>query len=409
MRPRPDGRVHPRASGGAPRRAFAPRQGSIPARAGEPSVTLRSRRPSRGSIPARAGEPPAGYAAGDQRSGPSPRERGSLDRPCILRATRGSIPARAGEPGAAAQLIGIAGSIPARAGEPSPAGDAQLAGRVHPRASGGAAPRPSHALVTAAGPSPRERGSRHGRSQRASSQGSIPARAGEPLLRQARSMHAGPSPRERGSLASAGDRRTDRVHPRASGGAAASSARAHPARGPSPRERGSLCSRGLRTSGAIGSIPARAGEPSARSDPHRLRSGPSPRERGSPRSRDAALAAVEGPSPRERGSPSSRHGIAMHDGSIPARAGEPAPGAWPHAGLRVHPRASGGAALPRQLSHVPAGSIPARAGEPSWTDARLSRRPGSIPARAGEPLAIKPCRIYDVKEHRVEHELTLFA
>ena len=172
--------------------------GSIPARAGEPVSLYKSRilfrvhpRASGGAFPGQA-EPCANL-------GPSPRERGS--RLPLNRLAQGS------------------GSIPARAGEPSARRSSATDSRVHPRASGGAYPRPSpHNLLR--GPSPRERGSRRTHLPQAILGGSIPARAGEPDVRQCK--------------------RTGMwVHPRASGGAWKIDQFVAATKGPSPRERGS--------------------------------------------------------------------------------------------------------------------------------------------------------------------------
>ena len=111
--------------------------------------------------------------------------------------------------------------------------------------------------------------------------------------------------------------------------------------GASPCERGS---RLLGLAGPIGkgSIPARAGEPA----PCRGRARAArvhPRASGGARRHCTLSFEVEGPSPRERGSPARPVQYIIGLGSIPARAGEPVAAWLLEAEHRVHPRASGGA------------------------------------------------------------------
>ena len=115
---------------------------------------------------------------------------------------------------------------------------------VYPRACGGTTGQ-SACADPANGLSPRLRGSRLILDRDAERDGSIPARAGEPIAQD-------------------GGRRLDAVYPRTCGGALASAMIAWLERGLSPRVRGSpfavapdFC--------WIGSIPARAGEPRWRS------------------------------------------------------------------------------------------------------------------------------------------------
>ena len=176
--------------------------------------------------------------------------------------------------------------------------------------------------LTYRGPSPRERGSRRPRPAGQAGVGSIPARAGEPQRRLRCIAQA-------------------TVHPRASGGASPSPPTSTRLRGPSPRERGSLGGPRVPLQ-QLGSIPARAGEPTAFhifcccSRVH-------PRASGGAEHRCGFVLAHQGPSPRERGSQS----LACHDfdraGSIPARAGEPVLFFLWFLVIGVHPRASGGA------------------------------------------------------------------
>ena len=152
--------------------------------------------------------------------GPSPRERGNLGRPQHVHRGRGSIPARAGQPHRTRSTGGR--------------------DRVHPRASGATVP-PAVGAAGAGGPSPRERGNPRVLGMHSVTDGSIPARAGQPLID------------------TAGLRETE-VHPRASGATVHEGSPPRILRGPSPRERGNLNSyRNARI--GRGSIPARAGQP----------------------------------------------------------------------------------------------------------------------------------------------------
>ena len=195
------------------------RRGSIPARAGEPMASTGSVRPLKvdpracGGARSRSSNRPASR-------GRSPRVRGSLDRAHLRLGIEGSIPARAGEPSRAARRRTLTrvdpracggasraswisiistgrsprvrgslydpatresttGSIPARAGEPPSARTAETMCRVDPRACGGAN-MPLRGRYLVRGRSPRVRGSRLDRWLEVIVLGSIPARAGEP-------------------------------------------------------------------------------------------------------------------------------------------------------------------------------------------------------------------------------------
>ena len=215
------------------------------------------------------------------RWGRSPRERGSLPH-WLGRGARG-------------------GSIPARAGEPARALSSLLPIRVDPRASGGAC---------------------FSLSASSALRGRSPARAGEPR----------PSPPCRGR---------PRVDPRASGGALGQCHRRSLRAGRSPRERGSLAEHSVRAS-QIGSIPARAGEPTFLEWWVEV-VGVDPRASGGATPTGLATIAPQGRSPRERGSRGCPRSASRRTGSIPARAGEPEL-SWPLGRSRgVDPRASGGA------------------------------------------------------------------
>ena len=196
--------------------------------------------------------------------------------------------------------------------------------------------------------------------------GSIPARAGEPRSR--------PIPH-----------RLRRVHPRAGGGTSVIQIQTAAAKGPSPRGRGNRGSP-AQAERLAGSIPARAGEPSARSHP-RTRPGVHPRAGGGTRCGRSLKVSPSGPSPRGRGNPRGRRGSPGRSGSIPARAGEPPGDCTAREPGRVHPRAGGGTFSATRMRLSKRGPSPRGRGN------RIGRRRdqvlgGSIPARAGEPLRV---------------------
>ena len=260
-RPLRGSRVYPRACGGALGAVIAANwsQGLSPRVRGSRVSGLSFRR-YEGSIPARAGEPrssapsaqgPRVYpraCGGAEHAAPpelrpqglSPRVRGSLLPPHQATLPRGSIPARAGEPrgrdqnprsaGVYPRACGGAfcgdgcvftadGSIPARAGEPPAAAPAGPGPGVYPRACGGALDA-STRRVHHQGLSPRVRGSHQAELMGRLSMGSIPARAGEPLLDRPRILLRG-------------------VYPRACGGASPRARTETQRPGLSPRVRGS--------------------------------------------------------------------------------------------------------------------------------------------------------------------------
>ena len=200
-------------------------------------------------------------------------------------------------------------------------------------------------------------------------QRSIPARAGEP---------AQDFP----------DTPALKVHPRACGGALLARPRLAHVRGPSPRVRGSPPQTDQVAHGDR-SIPARAGEPRRHATPPAC-TGVHPRACGGALSDRVRSLRPAGPSPRVRGSLGLLRGLALLEGSIPARAGEPRRSSAQPRNRRVHPRACGGASARaprpcgsngpsprvrgshqlRPLHVLNARSIPARAGEPESAFAR---------------------------------------
>jgi len=153
-------------------------------------------------------------------------------------------------------------------------------------------------------------------------------------------------------------------------------------RGRSPRARGSPAGPSGPV-GAIGSIPACAGEPSGRrTSPGRR--GVDPRVRGGAASPHHLPASATGRSPRARGSLAARVDIDARPGSIPACAGEPRTGPPAARTHRVDPRVRGGAYQRRRPSTRRLGRSPRARGSPI-ARSPFAARHGSIPACAGEP------------------------
>ena len=277
-----DSRVYPRACGGTPGRTSAPGTG----RGLSPRVRGNLLRivhyPDRLRVYPRA----CGGTTALERShhtcqGLSPRVRGNRPVLPVVQVRMGSIPARAGEP-------------PGSPGRPGTDG-------VYPRACGGT-PRKSEALWLLSGLSPRVRGNRRRSLPAGAPRGSIPARAGEPY---------GPPSR----------RRPTRVYPRACGGTVTALEIDAPVKGLSPRVRGNHTERYLRYR-SEGSIPARAGEPRARTSSGAF-SGVYPRACGGTKACRFRSALSTGLSPRVRGNLARLAEPHAIRGSIPARAGEP--------------------------------------------------------------------------------------
>ena len=356
-------RVYPRACGGTFLRSFTPvpSTGLSPRVRGNPHRD-RGQEARQGSIPARAGEPrrsgaglgsiwvyprACGGTAGCGRrtyhsSGLSPRVRGNQ-----LHRQRRAL---------------YQGSIPARAGEPSSRRCSRRCGRVYPRACGGT----RFDLTTHSwrmGLSPRVRGNRDSQGDRRGRLGSIPARAGEPRRADQRANH-------------------HRVYPRACGGTAYDEAEELTNSGLSPRVRGNRlpC---CRTVPGWGSIPARAGEPPG----GRLITaiaGVYPRACGGTASAAWSFPSIEGLSPRVRGNQIQIRVAGRVHGSIPARAGEP--NSWRPLDAKswVYPRACGGTGRRRIALESALGLSPRVRGNPIICRYPVHRR-WSIPARAGEP------------------------
>ena len=338
LSPRVRGNLHQRGSRAAT-------SGSIPARAGEPAeLTLAllvngvypracgGTRPRAPSVASAEGLSPR------VRGNPGTRRRGGL--------AAGSIPARAGEPCSSVRSVpkrkvypracggnrarkfcrpAVDGSIPARAGEPTTHLQPWRPHTVYPRACGGTHSRALQPELIP-GLSPRVRGNLPDKGAFAKLQGSIPARAGEPLCECECECD-------------------EWVYPRACGGTAALRCCWPGVCGLSPRVRGNLGdNHGVNLAGR--SIPARAGEPPCGSGAVSAR-------RVYPRACGGTVARVfhrppgAGLSPRVRGNRALRLAQRIQERSIPARAGEPGLVQHRHDVPWVYPRACGGTRRPR--------------------------------------------------------------
>ena len=201
--------------------------------------------------------------------------------------------------------------------------------------------------------------------------GSIPARAGEPCPS---ASHASPPP----------------VYPRACGGTASRSRRYIRWGGLSPRVRGNPRV-GVVQLGYAGSIPARAGEPTARALDWADRR-VYPRACGGTSQALFPRCSSAGLSPRVRGNRPARFCSPAYEGSIPARAGEPRPTNGLPQWTRVYPRACGGTRVRGGAGNGVIGSIPARAGEPH-DGSHAGRDVGVYPRACGgtsEPIPYRP-------------------
>ena len=235
--------LSPRVRGNRPvRKRSAQRWGSIPARAGKPfrhsATTARLR-----VYPRACGETARSLYPPKPSDGLSPRVRGNLAASLLFSARSRSIPARAGKPcgrtprrtpakvypracgethllrisaathsglsprvrgnrGAGVASGGLLRSIPARAGKPSPQPTSRCTARVYPRACGETIS--SHSSDCSwSGLSPRVRGNPMAAAVLQDQGGSIPARAGKPLLKVSSPVVQGVYPRACGETSSA--------------------------------------------------------------------------------------------------------------------------------------------------------------------------------------------------------------
>ena len=315
--------VYPRERGGTRNEVtgLSPLPGLSPRTRGNPGVAARPPAGA-GSIPANAGEPtpirrqPAQYRV-------YPRERGGTSVASNSRcAASGLSPRTRGNRQALVRAPGGHGSIPANAGEPL--GRTRWRGirGVYPRERGGT-PGAISVEPLFKGLSPRTRGNRDPHPLLGRQPGSIPANAGEPRTTAV-------------ALASMG------VYPRERGGTPGDLLFARHVTGLSPRTRGNPY---VRAHGGrvTGSIPANAGEPHSVGRGY-APLGVYPRERGGTLLRRVGLQHRRGLSPRTRGNRHRRRTLFAWLGSIPANAGEPTSRREPHRRYQVYPRERGGTA-----------------------------------------------------------------
>ncbi len=216
---------------------------------------------------------------------------------------------------------------------------------------------------SASGLSPLARGNPITQAGGAVAEGPIPARAGEPLARNAHET-------------------CGRAYPRSRGGTAPATAGQVGHQGLSPLARGNQSCKGI-CPFPWGPIPARAGEPICMGVDSR-QSWAYPRSRGGTSPTLSAASAVLGLSPLARGNPMVSDVVDVALGPIPARAGEPPPPASPPSAVWAYPRSRGGTVKTSSWSCQPWGLSPLARGnlDPFSTETVAT---GPIPARAGEP------------------------
>ena len=362
---------------------------SIPARAGEPnSSPIRSSQ--RRVYPRACGGTAESIAVALGGMGLSPRVRGNHLRRHLRRQRLGSIPRACGGTELLADQVlpaqGLSprvrgnqdgqqgndhkdGSIPARAGEPSGRTLLPAGRRVYPRACGGTVGVLAPVTVDY-GLSPRVRGNPQIRDHLPELPGSIPARAGEPTT----------SP-------SSSARRT--VYPRACGGTAIDGSAVDAVSGLSPRVRGNRRT-AVTAQRGHGSIPARAGEP-MRPDCAAESHAVYPCACGGTGGKHQGDVFLQGLSPRVRGNLAFQAMDGVAQRSIPARAGEPVRAPRTRATRTVYPRACGGTTPAEPVPQLRYGLSPRVRGN-RHDEPALFPPVGSIPARAGEPAPARACR-----------------
>ena len=247
-RPLPPLGLSPRVRGNQSQRDHgAGRRGSIPACAGEPRASCRSRR-KRPVYPRVCGGTARLLRAHRPRAGLSPRVRGTAFIFGIGLAPAGLSPRVRGNHLYPSILHGGQGSIPACAGEPIPGGYHYGARQVYPRVCGGT-PRTMPNSEPIQGLSPRVRGNHDETAGAGRGDRSIPACAGNRL---------GPG----------GRACRKKVYPRVCGGTSEGKRHIDIPSGLSPRVRGNHA-RPVEDAAVWGSIPACAGEPSWAARPGR--------------------------------------------------------------------------------------------------------------------------------------------
>ena len=229
------------------------------------------------------------------------------------------------------------------------------------------------------GLSPRVRGNRDFDPEYVEMVRSIPACAGEPF-------------------ATAPTTTTPTVYPRVCGGTASELIGGIESKGLSPRVRGNPIDtdEGGET---VGSIPACAGEPRAKS-PAGIKRAVYPRVCGGTEMQPRLKGYATGLSPRVRGNRQCSHSASHNRGSIPACAGEPGDCWQVSCERRVYPRVCGGTCeKPRAKS--PAGGLSPRVRGNHRRRGRAPDLSGSIPACAGEPSPSRPSSPFQTVYPRV--------
>ena len=256
------------------------------------------------------------------------------------------------------------GSIPARAGQPIDVKHDQSLLGVYPRTRG-ATLTGGGATVSYSGLSPHARGNPHHQTELRGPDRSIPARAGQPP-------------------AAASIPPSEWVYPRTRGATASFAFVACPTTGLSPHARGNPGMPNL-LQGTLRSIPARAGQPAGGTPCPNTR-GVYPRTRGATASDPTHQRRRRGLSPHARGNPQVSLGGDHSLGSIPARAGQPSGVRTRCEHSRVYPRTRG-ATLPEKSTTPAADGLSPHARGNLDRDSRNLGITRSIPARAGQPYA----------------------
>ena len=323
----------------------------------------RTRRKGRRSIPASAGQPVSSCRE-CQRAEVYPRECGAAQ---YLLAQHvfviGLSPRVRGSPFTPRVSVIVIRSIPASAGQPRADEHYIASSRVYPRECGAAAGA-FGITPSAAGLSPRVRGSPFSRRRVLRFLGSIPASAGQPFQ-------------------VGNDACSTQVYPRECGAALYGGISQRTMMGLSPRVRGSLLPMLLYQDG-LRSIPASAGQPHRRNaDAYKF--AVYPRECGAALYGGISQRTMMGLSPRVRGSLLPM--LLYQDGlrSIPASAGQPKRCYQYRTYKQVYPRECGAAAAAMPSSRSTSGLSPRVRGS-RLACVQRGVRGRSIPASAGQPL-----------------------
>ena len=213
------------------------------------------------------------------------------------------------------------------------------------------------------GLSPLARGNRHGHAFEVAPGGPIPARAGQPLQ-------------------STPERPAPTAYPRSRGATVSLLTKPVGSQGLSPLARGNRPHRAQSFS-AVGPIPARAGQPCARSMPETRRRA-YPRSRGATWPGHAAAGQAQGLSPLARGNLTKICAGYGTFGPIPARAGQPPFPIRLRFARTAYPRSRGATGTFGQAVCHGGGLSPLARGNRRHGDGVLPGQ-GPIPARAGQP------------------------